>query len=190
MLKKTLNEFGTTSSSPKSFNNKYGVPLSLFNLNPKHEYGVFEIGMSKFNEINKLSSIVKPDIGIITNISEAHLENFKSIKEIAKAKSEIIYNINGEINFDSTLDIPLPIGFIDNDIVINELDIIFSGELKSGIKAPSGQKEDGYGKSKSVFEKYLIQELEDIDGTVTRDDENPSSLQNAESITSQSQFTE
>ena len=105
-----------------------------------------------------------------------------------KYQEEIIYDINGEINFDSTLDIPLPIGFIDNDIVINELDIIFSGELKSGIKAPSGQKEDGYGKSKSVFEKYLIQELEDIDGTVTRDDENPSSLQNAESITSQSQF--
>ena len=42
-----------------------------------------------------------------------------------KYEEEIIYDINGEINFDSTLDIPLPIGFIDNDIVINELDIIF-----------------------------------------------------------------
>ena len=53
----------------------------------------FEVGMSKLNEINKLSQLVKPHIGIITNVSEAHLENFKNIKDIAKAKSEIIYNI-------------------------------------------------------------------------------------------------
>ena len=49
--------------------------------------------MSKLNEINKLSQLVKPHIGIITNVSEAHLENFRNIKDIAKAKSEIIYNI-------------------------------------------------------------------------------------------------
>ena len=94
MLKKTLNEFGTTSSSPKSFNNKYGVPLSLFNLNPKHEYGVFEIGMDKKGEIDYLSKILKPNVGIITNISYAHAKNFKNIKQIAMAKSEIINNID------------------------------------------------------------------------------------------------
>ena len=44
-----------------------------------------------------------------------------------KYEEEITYDINGAINFDSTLDIPLPIGFIDNDIIINELDVIFSG---------------------------------------------------------------
>ena len=55
--------------------------------------------MNKFNEINKLSALVKPHIGIITNVSEAHLENFRNIKDIAKAKSEIIYNIqkNGTV---------------------------------------------------------------------------------------------
>ena len=93
MLKKTLNQFGKTSSSPKSFNNKYGVPLSLFNLNPKHDYGVFEIGMDKKGEIESLSKIIKPDVGIITNISYAHAKNFKNIKQIAMAKSEIINNI-------------------------------------------------------------------------------------------------
>ena len=60
----------------------------------KHEYGVFEIGMSKFGEINLLSKLVKPHIGIITNIGEAHIENFKNLKEIADAKGEMIYNIN------------------------------------------------------------------------------------------------
>ena len=49
--------------------------------------------MNKSNEIYKLSALVKPHIGIITNVSEAHLENFKNINGIAKAKSEIIYNI-------------------------------------------------------------------------------------------------
>ena len=99
LIGNVLKKYSTTYFSPKSYNNQYGVPLSLCNMNPNDNFGVFEIGMSKFNEINKLSSIVKPDIGIITNISEAHLENFKSIKEIAKAKSEIIYNIkkNGTI---------------------------------------------------------------------------------------------
>ena len=51
------------------------------------------MGMSKSNEIYKLSALVKPHIGIITNVSEAHLENFRNIEGIAKAKSEIIYNI-------------------------------------------------------------------------------------------------
>tara|TARA_Y100000746_G_scaffold209813_1_gene199728 strand:+ start:544 stop:2478 length:1935 start_codon:yes stop_codon:yes gene_type:complete len=101
---------------------------------------------------------------------------------------EIIYDINGSINFDSTLDIPLPIGFIDNEIIINELDIIFSGKLKTEIVPPSDTRTDGYGNDRSVLEKNITQELEDIDGTITREGENPASLENAESLTWQSQF--
>ncbi len=93
MLGNLLNKYSKTYFSPKSYNNQYGVPLSISNINPNDNYGVFEVGMNKFNEIYRLSALVKPHIGIITNISEAHLENFKNIKDIAKAKSEIIYNI-------------------------------------------------------------------------------------------------
>ena len=93
LLSVCLNKVGKASYSPKSYNNKYGVPLSLFNLNIKNNYGIFEIGMDKKGEINFLSGIVKPDIGIITNISYAHAENFNNISDIAKAKSEIINNI-------------------------------------------------------------------------------------------------
>ena len=82
-----------TYFSPKSYNNQYGVPLSISNMSLDDDFGVFEVGMSKLNEIFKLSALVKPHIGIITNVSEAHLENFRNLKEIAKAKSEIIYNI-------------------------------------------------------------------------------------------------
>ena len=93
MIKDLLHNFGRTYSSPKSFNNHLGVPISLSNLSFDDKFGVFEVGMSRGNEIRKLTSIIKPHIGIITNIGEAHLENFKNIKGIAEAKSEIIENI-------------------------------------------------------------------------------------------------
>ena len=94
LIGKTLNEYGKTYFSQKSYNNHIGVPLSLCNLENDHKYGIFEIGMSKAGEIRKLSNLVKPDIAIITNISEAHVENFYNLNGIAKAKSEIIENIN------------------------------------------------------------------------------------------------
>ena len=94
LLGRILKEYGKTYFSQKSYNNHIGVPLSLCNLEHEHKYGVFEIGMSKAGEIRKLSSLIKPNIAIITNIGEAHLENFENLKGIAKAKSEIIENIN------------------------------------------------------------------------------------------------
>jgi UDP-N-acetylmuramoyl-tripeptide--D-alanyl-D-alanine ligase len=99
LLKDLLQIFGDTYASPKSFNTLFGVPISLSNLNMNHQFGVFEVGMSKSGEINRLSKIIKPNVGLITNIGEAHIENFKNIKGIAKAKSEIINNIsvNGTI---------------------------------------------------------------------------------------------
>ena len=93
LLYELLQNFGKTYSSPKSFNNHLGVPISLSNLSDDDKFGIFEVGMSKAGEINKLSKIIKPHIGVITNIGEAHIENFKNIHGIAKAKSEIIENI-------------------------------------------------------------------------------------------------
>jgi len=99
MIGFTLKKISKTSFSPKSFNNKYGVPLSLFNLKQDDKFGVFEVGMDKKGEINNLSKIINPDLGIITNISYAHSKNFKNINQIADAKAEIMNNIkeNGTI---------------------------------------------------------------------------------------------
>ncbi len=88
-----LKKFGHTSYSQYSFNNHYGVPLSLSNMKERSDFGVFELGMNKKGEINALSKILKPNVAIITNISSAHLENFKNIKEIAETKSEIINHL-------------------------------------------------------------------------------------------------
>ncbi len=93
MIGLILKKISKTSFSPKSFNNKYGVPLSLFNMKQNDNFGVFEIGMDKRGEINNLSKIVKPDLGIITNISYAHSKNFKNIRLIANAKAELMNNI-------------------------------------------------------------------------------------------------
>ncbi len=99
LVGQSLEKITSTSFSKKSFNNKYGVPLSLFNINLKNTFGVFEAGMDKKGEIDKLTNIIKPDVGIITNISYAHIKNFENLKGIANAKSEIINNIvsNGTI---------------------------------------------------------------------------------------------
>ena len=94
LLGKNIKVFGKTYCSPKSFNNHYGVPLKFIKSKFEHNYGVFEVGMSKAGEINALSRIVRPSIGIITNIAQAHIENFKDIRGIAKAKSEIINNVD------------------------------------------------------------------------------------------------
>ena len=93
LIKDLLKSFGKTSYSPKSFNNHLGVPISLSNLKYEDKFGIFEVGMSKAGEIKKLTKLIKPHIGVITNIGEAHLENFKNIRGIANAKSEIIENI-------------------------------------------------------------------------------------------------
>ena len=93
LLGNILKNFGNTYYSPKSYNNHFGVPYSLSNIEHDHKYSVLEIGMNKPGEINNLSKIVKPHIAIITNVGEAHIENFKNKDGIAKAKSEIIDNI-------------------------------------------------------------------------------------------------
>ncbi|MDC3173776.1 UDP-N-acetylmuramoyl-L-alanyl-D-glutamate--2,6-diaminopimelate ligase [Candidatus Pelagibacter sp.] len=93
LLGNVLGRISKTSISPKSYNNKFGVPLSLFNIKQNDEFGVLEIGMDKKGEIDYLSKIIEPDVAVITNINYAHAKNFKNIKQIAFAKSEIINNV-------------------------------------------------------------------------------------------------
>ena len=93
-----LKNYGKVYYSPNSYNNKFGVPFSLSNLKKNTEYGIFEIGMDKKGEINRLSKIVRPEIAVITNIAEAHFKNFDTLNDIAKAKAEIINNISKEGN--------------------------------------------------------------------------------------------
>ena len=84
--------------SPKSYNSQIGVPLSVLLLEPNTETGIFEAGISRTGEMIKLEAIIRPSIGIFTNLGEAHQEGFKDIQEKLRQKlilfkdvSKIIY---------------------------------------------------------------------------------------------------
>ncbi len=75
--------------SPKSYNSQVGVPLSVISINEKHNLGIFEAGISKMNEMEKLEVIIKPTIGIITNIGSAHDEGFEDLEKKIKEKLKL-----------------------------------------------------------------------------------------------------
>ena len=75
--------------SPKSYNSQIGVPLSVWQLEPAHELAIFEAGISKRGEMARLEAIIKPTIGIFTNIGEAHSEGFSSLAEKAAEKLQL-----------------------------------------------------------------------------------------------------
>ena len=76
-----------------NFNNNIGLPLTLLRLDSSHEMCVVEMGMDKFGEIDYLGGIVKPDVGVITNIGDAHIERLGSRENIFKAKCELLPHI-------------------------------------------------------------------------------------------------
>ncbi len=80
--------------APKgSFNNHWGVPLTLLRLREHHQSAVIEMGMNHPGELKYLGEIVKPTIAVITNAAAAHLEGLKSVEGVAKAKGEIIDSV-------------------------------------------------------------------------------------------------
>jgi UDP-N-acetylmuramoyl-tripeptide--D-alanyl-D-alanine ligase len=81
--------------SEGNFNNEYGLPLTLFRLDETHEAAVLEMGMSRPRELTRLAAIARPDVGVVTRVSPAHLEFFASVDEIALAKRELIEGLNG-----------------------------------------------------------------------------------------------
>jgi UDP-N-acetylmuramoyl-tripeptide--D-alanyl-D-alanine ligase len=93
MLRVALSASGQTHASAASFNNHWGVPLTLSRFSRAAAYGVFEIGMNHSGEITPLVGMVRPHIAIITAIAASHLGNFKSIDDIAEAKSEIFSGV-------------------------------------------------------------------------------------------------
>lgn len=77
-----------------NLNNEVGLPLTILKIREEHEVAVVEMGISDFGEMHRLSEIAKPDICVITNIGNCHLENLKSQEGILKAKSEIFDFMN------------------------------------------------------------------------------------------------
>lgn len=92
-LRIALSAAGETHASVRSFNNHWGVPLTLARLPREAQFGVFEIGMNHAGEITPLVRLVRPHIAVITTVAAAHLEFFDSVAGIAEAKAEIFLGL-------------------------------------------------------------------------------------------------
>lgn len=100
-LSQLLEQDYTLVKSPKSYNSQIGVPLSVLAINKQHNLAIFEAGISQVDEMQRLQRILKPSIGIFTNIGKAHASGFKSLEEKISEKSllfqgakVLIYSIN------------------------------------------------------------------------------------------------
>jgi len=89
-LRVMFEEFGRTHASVKSFNNHWGVPLTLARMPRDCEFGIFEVGMNHAGEISKLSKLIQPHVALITTVAPAHIGHFANEEEIADAKAEIL----------------------------------------------------------------------------------------------------
>ncbi len=94
MITHILNQTGVTLSTYKNYNNLIGVPLTLSQLQPKHQYAVVEMGTNQPGEINQLTQLVQPDIRLLLNAEAAHLEQLKDIAGVAKEKGDILNNLS------------------------------------------------------------------------------------------------
>ena len=93
MLRLAFGALGKTHASAASYNNHWGVPLSLAAMRRDTEYGVFEVGMNHFGELRALVGFVRPHVALVTTIAPAHLAAFGSCEAIADAKSEIFEGV-------------------------------------------------------------------------------------------------
>ncbi len=92
-LRLCLSALGVTHASEKSYNNHWGVPLTLARMPKATRFGVFEIGMNHAGEITPLTQMVRPHVAVITAVEPVHLAQFKSVEEIAEAKAEIFQGL-------------------------------------------------------------------------------------------------
>jgi UDP-N-acetylmuramoyl-tripeptide--D-alanyl-D-alanine ligase len=90
-----------------NLNNLIGVPLTLFNLRPQHEFAAIEIGMNQFGEIERLTEIVNPTVGLINNVGPGHLEGVGSIEGVLQAKTELARTMRADAPIILNADDPL-----------------------------------------------------------------------------------
>ena len=102
MARVVFSRFGATHASSASYNNQWGVPLSLARMPMATRYAFFEIGMNHAGEIAALVQQVKPHVAVVTRVAPVHLEHFASVEAIADAKAEIFGGLAEGVSRSST----------------------------------------------------------------------------------------
>lgn len=144
------NEYPTVKS-PKSFNSQIGLPISLLQTSEKHQVGIFEVGISKPNEMKTLEEIFSPKIGILTHIGTAHSSNFEN--ELQLIKEKLILFRNSEIIIYNG----------DNEQVCEEIKTQYSDKklISFGLKADNDVKIicDYKDRSQEILVQYFSEKL-------------------------------
>jgi len=112
MLASILELVGPGLKTAGNFNNLIGLPLTLFRLKPEHQWAVLEMGSSALGEIERLTEIAAPTVGVITNIGPAHLETLHGLDGVSRAKGELFAGLHGGtaiINLDDKRVASLPV---------------------------------------------------------------------------------
>ena len=142
------NKFSTVKS-PKSFNSQIGLPLSLLQINDSHQLGIFEVGISKPHEMEKLEKIFHPQIGLLTHIGTAHLANFNSEEELIDEKIKLFEN-SEVIIFNG-----------DNSLVESKINKIYSSKklISYGFKETNQVYFKNVPKGENFIVKYFDEEI-------------------------------
>ena len=128
-----LSEKYNTLKTEGNYNNEIGVPLTLLKIREEHEAAVVEMGISDFGEMTRLTEMVRPDVAVITNIGQCHLENLKTRDGILKAKTEIFKGLteNGRVVLFGGDDKLITVG------AVNDKEPVYFGESGSPKKLSS-----------------------------------------------------
>lgn len=97
MLASILERIGPGLKTAGNFNNLIGLPLTLMKLQPDDQWAVLEMGTSALGEIERLTEIARPTIGVITNVGAAHLETLAGLDGVARAKGELVAGLQGGV---------------------------------------------------------------------------------------------
>ena len=118
MMRAICSVEGETVANVGNLNNQFGVPFSLLEIQPKHRFGVFELGASHPGDIDETASLTMPNVAIITNVGPSHLEFFHDLETVYKTKSEIAKHLlpNGTLVYNA------------DDKFLSQLDTEFQGK--------------------------------------------------------------
>lgn len=148
-LRVALSPQGSTHASVQSFNNHWGVPLSLCREPRGAVYAVYELGMNASGEIADLTSIVRPEVALITTIAPAHLGRFPSVDAIAEAKAEIF------------------LGLVPGGVAVLDADNPYFRALKERAQASDCSRVIGFGEADGADARLLASRLQ-ADGSDVR----------------------
>ena len=118
MLRAICSVVGETVANVGNLNNQFGVPFSLLEIQPKHRFGVFELGASHPGDIDETASLAMPNVAVITNVGPSHLEFFHDLETVYKTKSEIAKHLHagGTLVYNA------------DDKFLSKLDLEFTGK--------------------------------------------------------------